>query len=531
MKRAVVVGGGHNGLVTAFYLAQSKKFTVEVFERRDIIGGACVTEEFHPGFRNSTASYSVGLLSPQVIRDMDLKRHGYTFVRRSGGHFVPQEDGTFFETSNLDPSVTRRSLARTGDEKAWDDWHARLEPFVPLMLDIINNPAPQAGPALSDTAALLRRAATAARLTARQRADLWEVLTRPISELLEDAFRGDAVKGMLAFDAITGSHRSLRETGGGVALLHHILGQANDARVGEWGHSKGGMGGITMAMKRACEEQGVKVHLQTNVAAVCVENGKATGIKLASGEVVKADVVMGAVHPRTLFLDMVDASAYARDEHSQAFHGAIRRYGSGSGTLRMNVALSELPKFSACKGDAEAEKRACLTSVIIAPSLSYIEKAYLESRTHGFARRPCVEMLFPTMLDDSLAPPGKHIASLFCQHFDYDWDGWNDTTRQQAADAVIDTVTSFAPNFRSAILGKMVLGPRDLEARFGLVKGDIFHGYLTLAQMMSARPAVGWARNASPIQDLYLCASGAHPGGGVTGIPGKLAAQSVLQKH
>lgn len=332
---------------------------------------------------------------------------------------------------------------------------------------------------------------------------------------------------MLAFDAITGTHRSLNEGGGGIALLHHILGQTNDERLGEWGHSKGGMGGITQAMAKACEEIGVKIHLNQNVKNVVVENGEAKGIRLDSGEVVKADVVMGAVHPRMLFVDMVERPELERAD--PYFDKAIRRYASSSGTLRMNVALSEPPKFRHLDSNPEAQARALKTSVIIAPSLRWIERAYVESRTNGFASRPCIEMLIPSMLDDSLAPQGKHVASLFCQHFDYDWQGWNDATREEAANAVIDTMTSFAPNFRKSIVGKLVLGPRDLEERFKLVRGDIFHGHLSLAQMMSTRPVIGYARYATPIRNLFMCASGTHPGGGVTGIPGMLAAREVLK--
>ena len=520
---AVVIGGGHNGLTCAFYLARAGR-RVCVLERRHIVGGAAVTEEFHPGFRNSTASYSVSLLSPRVMADMDLARHGLTVKLREAGYFVPLGDCDYL----LLPKEPAQKLAAIAarsprDAAAWPEYNRRLDALAALLRQSLHETPPNLGGGLSQLPGALTLGNRLRRLGLEGQGDLIDLFGKSAGEILDSWFEDEALKGMLAFDALTGNYASPYTPGTAYVLLHHVFGQVNGVD-GAWGHAMGGMGAITQAMARACEEAGVTIRTDAPVAQVLREGGAAAGVRLESGEQIAAPIVAANVNPKLLFGQMLPDEAVP-----PAFARRMCDWRCASGTLRMNVALSELPRFT-CQ-PADGEGRHHRASILITPSLAYLERAFDDARRLGWARQPAIEMHIPSTIDPSLAPPGCHVASLFCQGFAPqlpDGRSWEDE-REAAADTVIDTIARYAPNFRASVLGRMVLTPLDLEQKLGLVGGDIFHGSLRLDQLFSARPAVGHADYRMPVPGLYLCGSGAHPGGGVTGIPGHNAAREILK--
>jgi len=516
---AVILGGGHNGLVCAFYLARAG-LKVTVLERRHVVGGAAVTEEFHPGFRNSTASYTVSLLNPRVIADMDLARHGLRVVLRKVANFLPLPDGGRLLAGE---GLTQTEVARFSrkDADRLPEYERRLEVVADVLRDWILRPPPNmssggwlsALPDLLSAGALGRRAAA---LDVQGRRDLLDLFTKSAGDWLDGWFESDPIKALFGFDGVVGNYAGPYTPGSAYVLLHHVFGEVNGKR-GAWGHAIGGMGAITQAMAAACAERGVDVRLDAPVAEVLTDRGRAVGAVTEAGDVVRACAVVSNLHPRLLFDRLVDPAAVPHD-----FRERMTRYASGSGTFRMNVALSELPRFTAMPEPGDH----LTAGIIIAPSLAYMERAHASARLDGWSHEPIVEMLIPSTLDDTLAPPGQHVASLFCQHVSPDL---SDDDRETVADLMIDVVDRWAPGFRASVLGRLALGPRDLERRFGLVGGDIFHGRLTLDQLFSARPVLGHADHRMPVPGLYLCGSGAHPGGGVTGAPGHNAAKIVLK--
>lgn len=520
----VVLGGGHNGLVCAFYLARAGLKTV-VLERRGIVGGAAVTEEFHPGFRNSTASYTVSLLNPKIIAGMQLPRHGLRIVERRMANFLPLPDGRHLAAGEgLTGAQVAKFSAR--DAARLDAYGERLERIAAILRDLVLRAPPNvteggwlaALPQMLEAAALGRRVAS---LDIQGRRDLIDLFAKSAGDWLDGWFESDPIKALYGFDSVVGHYASPYTPGSAYVLLHHVFGEVNGRR-GAWGHAIGGMGAITQAMASACIEAGVQIRLDAPVSEVLTESGRAVGAVTAAGDVVRARAVVSNLHPRLLFERLVDPAVVPAD-----FAERIGRYASGSGTFRMNLALSELPRFTCLPEPGDH----LTAGIIIAPSLSYMDRAHAQARLHGWSREPIVEMLIPSTLDDSLAPPGRHVASLFCQHVAPalpDGASWADH-RDTVADLMIDTVERYAPGFRASIIGRLALTPADLEERFGLLGGDIFHGRLTADQLFSARPVLGHADYRMPVPGLYLCGSGAHPGGGVTGAPGHNAAQAVLR--
>ncbi|MGH8427206.1 MAG: phytoene desaturase family protein [Gammaproteobacteria bacterium] len=518
---AIIVGGGHNGLVCACYLARGGLKTL-VLERREIVGGAAVTEEFHPGFRNSTASYTVSLLHPKVIRELNLAQHGLRIVERPLANFLPLGDGGYLKVGP-DTAATQREFARFSqrDAKRLPAYEAMLEQAVAALreLALATPPAPGGG-----LAALFRAARESRKLWRLPRSaqrNLLALFTRSAAEFLDVWFESEPVKAVFGFDSVVGNYASPYTPGSAYVLLHHVFGEVNGKR-GAWGHAVGGMGAITQAMASEAERLGVEIRLNAPVAEVSVANGWATGVVLESGEKIAAQRVVSNLHPKLLFERLI-----APQHLDEDFRARIEHYKSGSGTLRMNVALSELPDFSCLPGTGPHHG----AGIVMAPSLAYMDRAYEDARREGFSREPIVEMVIPSTLDDSLAPSGQHVASLFCQHFTPHLPAgcsWDDE-REAAADAVIETVTRHAPNFKASVLGRMVLTPLDLERRFGLIDGDIFHGALTLDQLGPARPVLGHGNYRGPLRGLWLCGSGSHPGGGVTGLPGHNAAREILR--
>ena len=520
---ALIVGGGHNGLTCAFYLARAG-LKVRVLERRGVVGGAAITEEFHPGFRNSVASYSVSLLNPKVIADMALARHGLNIVLRPLSYFAPTGDGRYL-IQDRDPERSRRELApwSARDAERLPALHARLDRIADLLRGLILKTPYNATIAPRDLLTGLGLANAVRKLGLEGQGDLLDLFGKSAGDLLDSWFETDILKGLLGFDAVVGNYASPYTPGSAYVLLHHVFGEAGGVR-GAWGHAIGGMGSITQAMAAACVEAGVEISLDAPVREIAINGGRAMGVVLESGEDLAARAVVSNLNPKLLFSRLV-----APEHLPEAFRERMAAWRCGSGTFRMNVALSELPNFTCLPSTGLAEHHGA--STIIAPSLAYLDRAYMDARTHGWARAPAIEMHIPSVLDDSLAPAGAHVASLFCQQFAPtlpDGSSWDDH-REAAADLVVETMTAHAPNFKGAILGRMILSPLDLERKLALTGGDIFHGALSLDQLYSARPALRYADYRSPVAGLYMCGAGAHPGGGVTGAPGHNAAHEILR--
>jgi phytoene dehydrogenase-like protein len=520
---AIIVGGGHNGLTCACYLAGAG-YKVRVLERRAVVGGAAVTEEFLPGFRNSAAAYTVSLLHPKVIADLHLAEHGLRIVERPIANFLPLSDSAYLKIGNsLGQTQTEVAKFSARDAERLPDYYAMLERAGAVLRDMLLETPPNVGGGGRDALAALRVLFRMRKAGMAARRDFFDLMTKSAGDLLDSWFESAPIKAAFGFDAVVGNYASPYAPGSAYVLLHHVIGEVNGRR-GAWGHAIGGMGSITQAMAREAERRGVEITLESEVTRVCVDDRGAQGVQLADGSMVDARCVVAAINPKLLFLDLVDERALDAD-----FVQRMRGYKCGSGTFRMNVALSELPDFNCLPGThLQAHHQ---SGIIIGPSLSYMEQAYFDARTHGCSRAPIVEMLIPSTLDSTLAPPGKHVASLFCQHFAYDLPNglaWGDI-REAAADLVIDTVTRHAPNFKGAVLGRRILSPLDLEREFGLTGGDIFHGALTLDQIWSARPVLGHADYRTPVADLYLCSAGTHPGGGVSGLPGHNAAREIVR--
>ena len=507
----IVVGAGHNGLVCACYLAKGG-LRVKVLERRGVVGGAAVTEEFHPGFRNSAASYTVSLLQAKVIRELNLSGHGLRIVERPLANFLPLENGYLKVGGGLE--ATQREFAKFSarDARSLPHYWKKLEGVADILRALALETPPNAGGGLLEAFKLLRLGNRIRKEELEVQRDLLGLFTRSAAEWLADWFESDPVKAAFGFDAVVGNYASPFHAGTAYVLLHHCFGEVNGKR-GAWGHAVGGMGAISEALAAEARRLGVEIACDAPVAKV-----RPGLVVLADGRELAARAIAANVDPKRLFLTLVDAGELPRE-----FRERIERYQCASASFRMNVALSSLPCF-ACLPEEGAQHGA---GIILAPSLAYMDRAYLDARAEGIARAPIVEMLIPSTLDDSLAPKGAHVASLFCQHFAPETDWGN--RRQEAIDRIFDVVEAHAPGFRRSVVAHSALTPADLESRFGLTGGDIFHGRLSLDQLWSARPVLGHADYRTPMRGLYLCGSGAHPGGGVTGAPGHNCAREILR--
>ena len=522
---ALIIGGGHNGLVCAAYLAAAG-LKVVVLERRHVVGGAAVTEEFHPGFRNSVASYTVSLLNPKVIRDLELAKHGLRIVERKLSNFLPTSDGRYLATGG---GRTHAEVARfsSKDASRLDDYGARLDVIADLLRELVLETPPNVvegnwRTALPELVSAARMGGKLRKLDMAMRRELLTLFSTSAGDYLDGWFESEPIKAVYGFDGIVGNYASPYTPGSAYVLLHHVFGEVNGNK-GAWGHAIGGMGAITQAMARCATSRGVEIHLDSPVREVIVEGGRAVGAITESGASFRASAVISNLNPKLLYEKLIDAVALPGE-----FRDQIAKWRCGSGTFRMNVALSELPDFRCLPGRKAADHHTA--GIIMAPSLRYMEQAYFDARTHGWSRAPIVEMLIPSTLDDSLAPAGQHVASLFCQHVAPqlpNGDSW-DLHRDTVADLMIETVNSHAPNFKASVLGRQINSPLDLERTFGLIGGDIFHGALTLDQMFSARPMLGHGNYRGPLPGLYMCGAGTHPGGGVTGAPGHNAAREVI---
>jgi phytoene dehydrogenase-like protein len=522
----VIIGAGHNGLTCAAYLAMAG-LRVKVVERRKVVGGAAVTEEFHPGFRNSVAAYTVSLLNPKVISDLKLSDHGLRIVERRAQNFLPSPDGRYLLTGE---GRTRQSLAKLSERDA-----GRIDAFVrelEAIADVLRRFVLRAPPNIVEGfgAGAIREAFNALgtanilrTLSLEQQRSLLDLFTRSAGEMLDERFESDLVKALYGFDAIVGNYASPYAAGSAYVMLHHAFGEVN-GRKGAWGHAIGGMGAITQAMARAARGHGAEIEVDAGVREVIVERARAVGVTLDNGETIRAKYVASSVNPKLLYTRLVPADALP-----PAFLARIRNWRNASGSFRINVALNALPSFTALPGEGDH----LTAGIILGPSLGYMDRAWQDARAHGWSREPVIEVLIPSTLDDTLCTPGRHVASLFCQHVAPELPegrSWDDH-RDEVADLMIATVDRYAPGFAASVVGRQILSPLDLEREFGLLGGDIFHGALTLNQLFSARPMLGHADYRGPLKGLYHCGSGAHPGGGVTGAPGHNAARVILGDH
>jgi phytoene dehydrogenase-like protein len=521
----VIIGAGHNGLTCAAYLAMAG-LTVKVVERRSVVGGAAVTEEFHPGFRNSVAAYTVSLLNPKIIADLRLFEHGLRIVERRAQNFLPTLDGRYLIAAE---GKTERQIAKFSarDAERYAEFNRQLDAGADLLRDLVLRAPPNVARGLNarSAAALfdaLRLGNRVRRLAQHELRTLYDLFTKSAGDYLDGWFDSDLVKALHGFDAVVGNYASPYASGSAYVLLHHAFGEVNGKKRA-WGHAVGGMGAITQAMAATAASHGVEIETGAPVREVVVERGRACGVLLADGRLVRAARVAANVNPRLLYTSMLPSEALDSD-----FLRRMHAWRCGSGTFRINVALSQLPSFTALPGRAPADHHTA--GIILAPSLPYMDRAYCDARIHGWSREPIIEMVIPSTLDDTLAPRGAHVASLFCQHTAPvlpDGRAWSDH-REAVADLMIETVERYAPGFKASVVGRQVLSPFDLEEIFGLTGGDIFHGALSLDQLFWARPAIGYADYRGPLAGLYHCGSGAHPGGGVTGAPGHNAAQAII---
>ncbi len=526
MHDAIIIGGGHNGLVCAYYLAAAGLKTI-VLERRKKIGGAAVTEEFYPGFRNSLAAYTVSLLNPKIIRDLDLPGHGLKIVERKLQNFLPLDDGRYLKIGG---ARTKAEVAKfsTRDADRLDAYAARLDALTDILREVALETPPNvvSGPPLKMLGEIVKTGRLGnhlRRLGLETQRDLVEIFTASAGDYLDHWFEIAPLKAAFGFDAIVGTYASPYTPGTAYVLLHHCFGEVNGHK-GQWGHAIGGMGAISEAIAKAASERGAEIRIDCPVKEVLVEKNRVAGVVSESGEIFRARIVAANVNPKLLYRDLVAPDALPAD-----FRERIDKYRCGSGTFRMNVALSELPDFSALPGRELAEHHTA--GIIFAPSLAYMEEAYFDARRLGWSRKPIIEMVIASSLDDTLAPKGAHVASLFCQHVAPtlpDGASWDDR-RDEVADLMIATVDAYVPNFKASVIAWQIFSPLDLERTFGLVDGDVFHGAMELGQIFSARPVLGHADYRGPIAGLYMCGAGTHPGGGVSGMPGHNAAREILR--
>lgn len=518
---AIIIGGGHNGLVCACYLA-AKRWKVRVLERRHIVGGAAVTETFHSGFRNSTASYTVSLLNPKIIRDLRLHEHGLRVVERPYSNFLPLSDTEYLKVGGS-LEATQREVARFSkrDADKLPAYYAMLDRVAAVLKDLLLETPPNVGGGVVDIFQALKIGTRFKSLDMAARRDVLNLFTQSAGEMLDDWFESAPIKACFGFDSVVGNFASPYTPGSAYVLLHHVFGEVN-GKQGIWGHAIGGMGAITEAIAAEARLRGVEITTDSSVARLLVENNAAKGVVLDDGTELYSKRVVSNLNPKLLFQKIV-----APQDVPPEFNQRINAYQCGSGTFRMNVALNELPRFTCLPEPGPHHS----SGIIMAPSMQYMEQAYFDARTYGWSKNPIVEILIPSTVDDSLAPNGQHVASLFCQHVSPtlpNGASWDDA-REQVADLMIDTVNKFAPNFKASVIARQIHSPLDLERKFGLIGGDIFHGKLSLNQLFSARPVLGYGNYRTPIHGLFQCGAGTHPGGGVTGIPGHNAAVEILK--
>jgi phytoene dehydrogenase-like protein len=517
---AIVIGGGHNGLTAAAYLARAGR-KVLVLERRHVLGGAAVTEEVFPGFRFSVCSYVVSLLRPEIIRDLDLPRHGLEILPLDGT-FTPMPNGDYLWRVN-DHAKTHREIARHSklDAEAYDEYGKAMVEMARFVKPILNMTPPD--PMSLDPRELRKLLFLGNRFRALPDGDRYnqiQLMTMSAVDFLDQWFEADVLKATMSASGIIGTFQGVRSPGTAYVLLHHYMGEI-DGAFRSWGFARGGTGAISNAIAAAAREAGVEIRTETSVSRISVKNGRADGVVLSNGDELTADMVLSSVDPNLTFLRFMDADRELPGEFVQE----IRRYKYRGSSGKVNLALDALPNFT-CLPGAGPQLRGAIS---ISPGVDYMERAYDQAKYGEFSRRPYMDMVIPTLTDPSVAPPGKHILSCFVQYAPYKLSSgtWDDQ-REAFGDTVIDTIADYAPNIRDIILHRQVLTPLELERDFGLTEGNIFQGELSLEQLFFARPVPGWAQYKTPIQNLWMCGSATHPGGGIMGAPGRNAALRIL---
>jgi phytoene dehydrogenase-like protein len=517
----IVIGGGHNGLVNAAYLARGGR-KVLVLERRHVLGGAAVTEEIFPGFKFSVCSYVVSLLRPEIIRELDLPRHGLEILPLDGT-FTPMPDGDYLWRVN-DHAKTRREIARHSrlDAEAYDEYGKAMVDMGRFVKPILNMTPPD--PTSLDPRGLLDLLFLGRRFQALSAEDKYnqiQLMTMSAVDFLDQWFETDVLKATMAASGIIGTFLGVRSPGTAYVLLHHYMGEI-DGAFRSWGLSRGGTGAISEAIAGAAREAGVEIRTETAVSKIIVKDGASVGVVLENGDYLTSQVVSSSVDPNLTFLQMI-GTEHLPDE----FVSEIRRYKFRGSSGKVNLALDALPDFTALPGPGAHLRGA----VSISPTVEYMERAYDAAKYGSYSRRPYIDMVIPTLTDPSVAPPGKHVMSCFVQYAPYHLKEGNwDDHREAFGDAVIDTIAEHAPNIKNIILHRQVLTPLDLEREWGLTEGNIFQGELTLEQLFFLRPAPGWAQYRTPIRNLFMCGSAAHPGGGIMGAPGRNAAARILKE-
>jgi phytoene dehydrogenase-like protein len=517
---AIVVGGGHNGLVAAAYLARARR-KVLVLERRPVLGGAAVTEEVFPGFRFSVFSYVVSLLRPEIIRELDLPRHGLQILPLEST-ITPLDNGDYLG-SWADPDETRRELYRHSprDAEATVVFGRLMQHMAMAVKPILGMVPPDPmSLAPSDLAGMLRLGRHFRSLGAERFHALHKLMTMSSADYLDEWFEFDPLKATRSASGIIGTFLGPRSPGSAYVLLHHYMGEI-DGAFRAWGFQKGGTGGISDAIAGAARAFGAEIRTDAEVARVLVRDGRATGVALATGEECRASVVVSGLDPRRTFTQLVEPRELPAD-----LVDAVRRYRFRGSSGKVNLALDGLPDFTCLPGNGPHLRGA----VSISPSIDYLERAYDDAKYGEFSRRPYMDIVLPSMIDPGMAPPGKHVMSIFVQYAPYDLNGgWNDARRDAFGDAVIDTLSRYAPNLKSLILHRQVLTPADIERITGLSEGNIFQGELALQQLFFLRPSPAWAKYRTPVRGYWQCGAGTHPGGGIMGASGRLAALEILR--
>ena len=516
----IVIGGGHNGLVNAAYLARAGK-KVLVLERRHVLGGAAVTEEVFPGFRFSVCSYVVSLLRPEIIRELDLPRHGLEILPLDGT-FTPMPNGDYLWRVN-DHARTRREIARHSrlDAEAYDEYGkamVEMARFVKPILDMTPPDPTSLDPrGLKALHFLLKRFQA---LPGQDKYNQIQLMTMSAVDFLDQWFETDVLKATMSASGIIGTFLGVRSPGTAYVLLHHYMGEI-DGAFRSWGFARGGTGAISNAIADAAREAGVEIRTSAPIAKILVNRGRATGVALTSGDEIAGDIVSSSVDPNLTFLKLMDPG-----ELPDEFVEEVRRYKFRGSSGKVNLALDALPDFTCLPGPGVHLRGA----ISISPSVEYMERAYDDAKYGRFSRRPYIDMVIPTLTDPSVAPPGKHILSCFVQYAPYKLkDGNWDDQREAFGDTVVNTIAEHAPNLKSIIRHRQVLTPLDIEREFGLTEGNIFQGELTLEQLFFLRPVPGWSQYRTPIRNLYMCGSATHPGGGIMGAPGRNAAFKILR--
>jgi phytoene dehydrogenase-like protein len=514
----VVIGGGHNGLVNAAYLARAGKRVV-VLERRHVLGGAAVTEEVFPGFKFSVASYVVSLLRPEIIRDLELPRHGLEILPLDGT-FTPLHGNYLWRVN--DHAKTLREIARHSklDAEAYDEYGKAMVEMGRFVKPILGmTPPDPTSLTIKGLQDLLFLGKRFQKLPYQDQYNQVQLMTMSAVDFLDQWFETDVLKATMSASGIIGTFLGVRSPGTAYVLLHHYMGEI-DGAFRSWGFARGGTGAISNAIGSAALEAGVEIRMEAPIAKITVKSGQASGVVLENGDEIEAQVVSSSVDPRLTFTKMV-----GHENLPAEFVEDILRYKFRGSSGKVNLALDALPDFTCLPGAGRHLRGA----ISISPAVEYMERAYDDAKYGRFSRRPYIDMVIPTLTDPSVAPPGKHILSCFVQYAPYTLKEGNwDDQRDAFGDTVIDTIAEYAPNIRNIILHRQVLTPLDIERKFGLSEGNIFQGELTLEQLFFLRPAPGWAQYRTPIRNLYMCGSATHPGGGIMGAPGLNAAQKIL---